>query len=159
MTIDMTELELIASAAALELCDAPGSDELARALADLAHGNASLIEIKGDGDGGGGNRARSGSDLMIGELRIDLLSRDVEMAGEPVQLTPKEFEILAFLAQNRGIVFSKEQIYRAVWHDEYLLDDSNIMAFIRKLRKKIEPEPDNPRYILTVWGVGYKMQD
>ena len=46
-----------------------------------------------------------------------------------------------------------------MWKDEYLLDDSNIMAFVRKIRKKIEPEPDNPRYLLTVWGVGYKMAE
>lgn len=61
------------------------------------------------------------------------------------------------MASNRGTVFSKEEIYRAVWRDQYLLDDSNIMAFVRKIRKKIEPEPDNPRYLLTVWGVGYKV--
>ena len=81
------------------------------------------------------------------------------MSGTPVSLTPKEFDILAFLANNRGTVFSKEEIYRAVWQDEYLLDDSNIMAFVRKIRKKIEPEPDNPRYLLTVWGVGYKIAE
>ncbi len=57
-------------------------------------------------------------------------------------MTPKEFDILYFLAQNRGEVFTKEQIYRAVWSEDYLLDDSNIMAFIRKLRKKIEPDPE-----------------
>ena len=46
-----------------------------------------------------------------------------------------------------------------MWQNEYLLDDSNIMAFVRKIRKKIEPEPDNPHYLLTVWGVGYKMAE
>lgn len=66
---------------------------------------------------------------------------------------------MPFLASNRGTVFSKEEIYRAVWQNEYLLDDSNIMAFVRKIRKKIEPEPDNPHYLLTVWGVGYKMAE
>ena len=64
-----------------------------------------------------------------------------------------------FLAQNRGEVFTKEQIYKAVWSENYLLDDSNIMAFIRKLRKKIEPNPDEPKYILTIWGIGYKFND
>ena len=76
------------------------------------------------------------------------------MQGAEVSLTPKEFEILYFLAQNRGEVFTKEQIYKAVWSENYLLDDSNIMAFIRKLRKKIEP-----KYILTIWGIGYKFND
>ena len=56
-------------------------------------------------------------------------------------------------------LLTKEQIYRAVWSEDYLLDDSNIMAFIRKLRKKIEPDPDAPRYILTLWGIGYKFND
>ena len=80
-------------------------------------------------------------------------------AGPGREPDPKEFDILWFLAQNRGEVFTKEQIYRAVWSDNYLLDDSNIMAFIRKLRKKIEPDPDAPRYILTLWGIGYKFND
>ena len=55
--------------------------------------------------------------------------------------------------------FTKEQIYKAVWSENYLLDDSNIMAFIRKLRKKIEPNPDEPKFILTIWGIGYKFND
>ena len=76
-----------------------------------------------------------------------------------IALTPKEFDILCFLARNRGEVFTKEQIYQAVWENDYLLDDSNIMAFIRKLRKKIEPNPDSPEYILTIWGIGYKFND
>nr|WP_318697683.1 helix-turn-helix domain-containing protein [Treponema sp.] len=71
-------------------------------------------------------------------------------------LTPKEFDILFFLASNRGEVFTKEQIYYAVWKEGCFLDESNIMAFIRKLRKKIETNPDAPEYILTVWGIGYK---
>lgn len=97
--------------------------------------------------------------LQLGELEIFPKSRRVRMQGREVSLTPKEFDILWFLAQNRGEVFTKEQIYRAVWSDNYLLDDSNIMAFIRKLRKKIEPDPDAPRYILTLWGIGYKFND
>ena len=79
--------------------------------------------------------------------------------GVEVNLTPKEFDILYFLIQNRGEVFTKEQIYRSVWGEDFLLADSNIMAFIRKLRKKIEPNPDAPEYILTIWGIGYKFND
>ena len=101
----------------------------------------------------------SDSTMTFGELSIDTASHTVKVSGEEVSLTPKEFDILAFLASNRGTVFSKEEIYRAVWQNEYLLDDSNIMAFVRKIRKKIEPEPDNPHYLLTVWGVGYKMAE
>ena len=98
-------------------------------------------------------------EIRIGELEIYPKSRRVRMQGAEVSLTPKEFEILYFLAQNRGEVFTKEQIYKAVWSENYLLDDSNIMAFIRKLRKKIEPNPDEPKYILTIWGIGYKFND
>lgn len=97
--------------------------------------------------------------IRIGELEINPKSRRVIMGGAEVSLTPKEFDILYFLAQNSGEVFTKEQIYQAVWSENYLLDDSNIMAFIRKLRKKIEPDPDAPKYILTIWGIGYKFND
>ena len=83
----------------------------------------------------------------------------VEQNGTEISLTPKEFDILLFLARNRGEVFTKEQIYQAVWDGEYLMDDSNIMAFIRKIRKKIEPNPDAPEYIVTIWGIGYKFSD
>lgn len=97
--------------------------------------------------------------LIKGELSIYPKSRKVLMGKNEVNLTPKEFDILFFLAQNQGQVFTKEQIYRAVWEEDFLLADSNIMAFIRKLRKKIEPNPDSPEYILTIWGIGYKFND
>ena len=101
----------------------------------------------------------SADEIRIGELTIHQKSRKVVRGEEEISLTPKEFDILYFLAENRGEVYTKEQIYRAVWSENYLLDDSNIMAFIRKLRKKIEPDPDEPRYILTIWGIGYKFND
>lgn len=97
--------------------------------------------------------------LPLGSLSIDSRRRLVTRSGTEISLTPKEFDILWFLACNRGEVFTKEQIYQAVWDGNYLLDDSNIMAFIRKLRKKIEPNPDAPEYILTIWGIGYKFND
>ena len=94
--------------------------------------------------------------IRCGTLEIYPKSRKVEQNGTAISLTPKEFDILLFLARNRGEVFTKEQIYQAVWDGEYLMDDSNIMAFIRKIRKKIEPNPDAPEYIVTIWGIGYK---
>ena len=97
--------------------------------------------------------------IYTGELSIHPKSRRVLRQGREISLTPKEFDILYLLAQNRGEVFTKEQIYRAVWDGDFLLADSNIMAFIRKLRKKIEPNPDAPEYILTIWGIGYKFND
>lgn len=97
--------------------------------------------------------------IYIGDLEIHLKSRKVLKKGSEVTLTPKEFDVLYFLAKNQGEVFTKEQIYQAVWEEDFLLADSNIMAFIRKIRKKIEPNPDSPDYILTIWGVGYKFND
>ncbi len=61
--------------------------------------------------------------------------------------------------KNKKKVFTKKQIYRAVWEDEYAYDDNNIMVHIRRLRKRIEENPDEPKYIQTVWGVGYKFGD
>ena len=84
--------------------------------------------------------------LTCGDLTIHARSRQVLRGGEEIQLTPKEFDILYFLARNRGIVFTKEQIYQAIWEEDYYTTDSNIMAFIRKLRKKIEPNPDAPEF-------------
>lgn len=97
--------------------------------------------------------------IKCGNLMINEKTRRVEQAGVEVSLTPKEYDILLFLAKNRGEVFTKEQIYQAVWEEDYIMDDSNIMAFIRKLRKKIEPNPDAPIYIQTIWGIGYKFND
>ena len=97
--------------------------------------------------------------LVIKDLSINPRSRKVIRQGLEISLTPKEFDILYFLAKHKGEVFTKEQIYQAVWEEDFLLADSNIMAFIRKLRKKIEPVPDAPEYILTIWGIGYKFQD
>lgn len=97
--------------------------------------------------------------IICKNLVIEPRSRRVTERGREIMLTPKEFDILYFLASNRGEVFTKEQIYEAVWEGSYLLDDSNIMAFIRKLRKKIEPNPDAPEYIKTVWGIGYQFND
>ena len=88
--------------------------------------------------------------------RYTTLNRTVTVKDIPVLLTGKEFDLLLFLASNKGRVFTKKQIYSQVWEEEYAFDDSNIMSFISKLRKKIEPDPDHPFYILTVRGVGYR---
>lgn len=105
------------------------------------------------------NEKRNNGVLQIHDLSIYPIARKILKKDEEIFLTPKEFDILLFLAKNRGEVFTKEQIYTAVWADDYLMDDSNIMAFIRKIRKKIEDNPDNPKYILTIWGIGYKFNE
>ena len=153
--IAITPAEAAELSSALFSSGSAAALELAPVFADIASGRLTAIELAVAGS----QTNPAVEPIVIGELFIDLASRAVKVSGASVSLTPKEFDILVFLASNRGTVFSKEEIYRAVWRDEYLLDDSNIMAFVRKIRKKIEPEPDNPRYLLTVWGVGYKMAE
>ena len=94
--------------------------------------------------------------ILLKDMVIDKLNRTVSVKDIPVSLTGKEIDLLFFLASNKGRVFTKKQIYSQVWEEEYAFDDSNIMSFISKLRKKIEPDPDHPFYILTVRGVGYR---
>lgn len=94
--------------------------------------------------------------LTLKDMVIDKENRIVSINAVPVDLTGKEFDLLYFLASNKGRVFTKKQIYTQVWEEEYAFDDNNIMSFISKLRKKVEPDPDHPFYILTVRGVGYR---
>ncbi len=136
--------------------DTPVTKELLDGMMDLMEGRATSLMLEiGERD----NTVTANDILHCGALTIDLRLRRVKREEMEIALTPKEFDILYFLARNRGEVFTKEQIYQAVWENDYLLDDSNIMAFIRKLRKKIEPNPDAPEYILTIWGIGYKFND
>jgi DNA-binding response OmpR family regulator len=140
----------------LSKINTPGRQDLAEGLKDLQEGKVEslMVEIEN------GEMVRGDTNsIRCGGLSIDLRLRKVSRDGLDISLTPKEFDILCFLARNRGEVFTKEQIYQAVWENDYLLDDSNIMAFIRKLRKKIEPNPDSPIYIQTIWGIGYKFND
>lgn len=105
---------------------------------------------------GGESVEESASMLTFDNLSIAPATREVIASGATVDLTAKEFDLLYFLAKNSGRVFTKKQIYRAVWKDEYAFDDNNIMVHIRRLRKKIEPNPEQHQFIQTVWGVGYK---
>lgn len=136
---------------------AAGAPELAQALEELRSGGSDslLLELGEES----APAPLAGEEICCGTLCIQPRARRALQNGRELALTPKEFDILVFLARNRGQVFTKEQIYQAVWDGDYLMDDSNIMAFIRKLRKKVEPNPDAPEYILTIWGVGYKFTD
>ena len=91
------------------------------------------------------------------DLKIDPFTRIVINAkGVQLYLTAKEFDLFYFMFTHKGQVFTKEQLYENVWGYDYAPDAKNLSSFIRRLRKKVEPDPDNPHYILTVWGVGYK---
>ena len=89
-------------------------------------------------------------------LTIDFDSRSIHAVNGDYELPPKEFDLLLFLAKNQGKILTKQQIYENVWGEDYVYDDSNIMAIISRLRKKIEENPGNPRYIQTVKGIGYR---
>lgn len=95
--------------------------------------------------------------IKIGSLTINRDTRQVFIANNIVRLTQKEFDILELLASNKGIVFSIKKIYEKIWGDVFFESDNTVMVHIRKIRKKIEYEPENPRYIKTVWGVGYRI--
>ena len=97
--------------------------------------------------------------LTFQGLEIDQLQRSVIKDGKVVELTRHEYDLLFYLALSPNRVFTKEQIYENVWGYDNAPDASNLSSFIRKLRLKIEPHPDNPRYIITVWGAGYKFSE
>lgn len=92
-------------------------------------------------------------------VEVDLRRRRVSVDGRPVDLTPKEFNILAILVASPGEVFTREQLVEAVWGADYVGDTSGITVFIRKIREKIEDDPSAPRRVQTVWRVGYRFGD
>jgi DNA-binding response OmpR family regulator len=99
--------------------------------------------------------AESGA-LRFGELRILPKQRVVEVAGRSLSLTAKEFDLLHFLARHPNQVFTREQLVERVWDYEYVGDASTVTVHVRRLREKIEADPERPRWVKTVWGVGYK---
>ncbi|ARJ24462.1 response regulator transcription factor [Bacillus mycoides] len=94
----------------------------------------------------------------VGDIKINIVTRQVIIANEEVKLTPREFEVLELLARNQGIVLNAAQIYERVWKEQAFQSDNTVMVHIRKIREKIEAIPRKPRYIKTVWGVGYKIE-
>ncbi|KXY28880.1 MULTISPECIES: response regulator transcription factor [unclassified Bacillus (in: firmicutes)] len=94
--------------------------------------------------------------LTFKGLTINLNTYTVHTNTEEISLTGKELELLKFFTSNPGQVFTKTQLFRNVWDDNYIEDDNTVMVHIRKLRKKIENDPSNPKFIQTVWGIGYK---
>lgn len=96
--------------------------------------------------------------LEIDNLKIDIVNFSIAKSGQEIKLTSKEFSILKLFVTNRHRVFTKEQIYQMIWKDAYYGDENIINVHIRRLREKIEDDPSNPRYIKTLWGIGYKFE-
>jgi DNA-binding response OmpR family regulator len=99
----------------------------------------------------------AGSELLaVDDLTIDQRTREVSKAGRELKLTAKEFDLLWFLARHPRQVFSRDQLMDRVWGYTSALDTGTVTVHVRRLREKIEDDPAHPRYLQTVWGVGYR---
>lgn len=100
-----------------------------------------------------------GDSITKGELTLNTSDYSVMKNGEKIELTAKEFEILHLLMKNPKKVYTKEQMYSLVWNDAYMGDENAVNVHISRLRNKIEDNPREPKYVVTVWGIGYKLGD
>ena len=96
--------------------------------------------------------------ISINGLEIDLDARRIDVNHTEVSLTNKEFDLLAFLAENSNIVFSKDTLFDRIWGMESMGETSTVTVHINRIREKIEPDTANPQYIETVWGAGYRFR-
>jgi two-component system, OmpR family, response regulator ResD len=96
--------------------------------------------------------------IVHGPLRIDQAARTVTLEGEELPLTQREYELLRFLAARPGRVFSRDELMEEVWGYDFYTDTSTVTVHVRRLRAKLEPDPAHPRFIETVWGVGYRFR-
>lgn len=94
--------------------------------------------------------------ITVGDLTVDPQSRTVTVKGQPVELTAKNFDLLWLFVSHPGQVFTREQLLDQVWGYDFYGDTNTVTVHIRRLRQRIEPDPDQPTYIQTVWSVGYK---
>ncbi|AWB46056.1 DNA-binding response regulator [Paenibacillus sp. CAA11] len=95
--------------------------------------------------------------LIHGDLMLNCHTCEATVRNQTIPLTAKEFAILELLMRSPKRIYSKSQIFAAVWHDDYTSDDNTVMVHIRRLRSKIEEDPSHPVYIQTIWGIGYRM--
>lgn len=98
----------------------------------------------------------SSSELHVGPFRLDLRKLECYKDGKPLTFTGRELNLFRFLLENSGQVFSKEQLYRQIWNDA-VVDDNTITVYVKRIRAKIETDPKNPEYLKTVRGIGYIM--
>lgn len=105
--------------------------------------------------GAAAQQQREADRLTQGSITLDVAERAAWRDGEPVELTAKEFDLMALLMQNPGRVYSRENLLNLVWGYEYIGEFRTVDVHIRRLREKLEPDPANPEHILTKWGVGY----
>jgi two-component system response regulator ResD len=102
--------------------------------------------------------AAAAEPLRFGELEIDPAARSVTVGGRDVELTQREFDLLAFLALHAGQVFNRDQLMDLVWRTSHYTDTTTVTVHVRRLRAKLEADPAAPRWVQTVWGVGYRFR-
>ncbi|OWR31438.1 DNA-binding response regulator [Saccharibacillus sp. O23] len=100
---------------------------------------------------------RADASIRIGELSIEKTEHRVRVRGQDISLSAKEFDLLLVLAENLNRVFSKTELLDKVWGYDRYVDDNTVSVYVRRVREKIEDQPSDPRYLKTVWGVGYKL--
>ena len=105
-----------------------------------------------------GARIEQPDRYVLGGIELNDVDKSVTVDGQPVQLTPSEYGILRLLIKNPGRVYSSSQIYEQVWNEASLGSEHSVAVHIRHLREKVEINPSEPRYIMVVWGLGYKME-
>ncbi|MGO0862537.1 response regulator transcription factor, partial [Clostridioides difficile] len=95
--------------------------------------------------------------LKSGALELNTLTKEVKIDGENIKMTPIEYKIIELLLENKGRVFSIDEIYEKVWNEESFNSENTVAVHIRRIREKIEINPKEPRFLKVVWGVGYKI--
>ena len=105
-----------------------------------------------------GGMEQKPSRIVIGGIVLDDDAKSVTVDGDPISLTPMEYNILCLLMRHPGRVYSSAQIYEQIWNESALGSESAVAVHIRHLREKIEINPSEPRYLKVVWGLGYKME-
>jgi DNA-binding response OmpR family regulator len=126
--------------------------------AELVARVEAVIRRAGRGAAAGADGGADVAPIVHGPLRIDQAARTVTLDGEELALTQREYELLRFLALRPGRAFSRDQLMEQVWGYDFYTDTSTVTVHVRRLRAKLEPDPANPRFIETVWGVGYRFR-
>jgi DNA-binding response OmpR family regulator len=123
----------------------------------IARVKAILRRIEVDKDKGSNNVSED--PLMFGDLHIDFVKRKVLLGRTKLELTAKEFDLLSLFAKNPGRVYNRQQLLDLVWGYQYSGYDHTVNSHINRLRNKIEKDPNNPVYLKTLWGIGYRFSE
>lgn len=132
-------------------------DEIVLRVGALLRRAAMAADDAGDDEPSAAEARQLMQPVTIGDLVIDPRRYEVTVAGKSVTLTPKEFQILALMADHPGEVFTNEELVETIWGKEYTGEAISIPVYIRRIRLKIEKDPSRPEYLQTVWRFGYKL--